>query len=269
MERDLHVALADGQILVHYQPKVDLTTGMPVGAEALVRWKHPQNGFVPPDRFLSIAADRGLMPDLTTTIFDTVRRDILEWRGRGLPFGRIAINIQPNDLKSPNTLLAHLRQFLSVGITVDDLVIEITEGCFVGRDSDGAALALDGINEAGFELSLDDFGTGHASLSHLRKLPIQELKIDREFVTGICTNKHDRAIVSATIEIARCLNLRTVAEGVETREQIDALRLLGADLGQGYHWCRPVPRAEFETFLTRKGQSVPSGARGAKQPTPG
>lgn len=268
MERDLHAALSDGQISVHYQPKVELHTGAAVGAEALVRWHHPEDGFIPPDLFLTLAADRGMMPDVTARIFEVVSADILALRHRGLDFGKIAINIHPLDLKSPNTLLSHLRQLLASGIEVSDVVIEITEGCFVGRGSDDAALALDAISDFGFELSLDDFGTGHASLSHLRKLPVQELKIDREFVTGICTNQHDRAIVSATIEIARCLQLRTVAEGVETKEQIEALQSIGADLGQGYHWCRPVPRADFEAFLTRcKSEQTPR-LRRVDQPTP-
>ncbi|MEM8793766.1 MAG: EAL domain-containing protein [Pseudomonadota bacterium] len=258
IEHDLHVALLEGQIEIHYQPKIDLETGAPLGAEALVRWNHPKGGVLTPDQFLGVAAERGMMLDVSSHIFEVIARDIVAWRDAGAAFGKIAINIHPLDLKSPTGLLANLRRLLTAGVRQSDVVIEITEGCFVGRDTDEAAIALDAIHEMGFELALDDFGTGHASLSHLRKLPIHELKIDREFVSGICHNQHDLAIVSATIEIARCLDLRTVAEGVETAEQIAALREVGADIGQGYHWCKPVPAAEYLAFF--EGQRTVASA---------
>ncbi|MEM9046731.1 MAG: EAL domain-containing protein, partial [Pseudomonadota bacterium] len=259
---DLHVALLQRQIEIHYQPKVDLGTGQPLGAEALVRWRHPTDGLLSPDQFLPVATERGMMLDVSSHIFEVISSDIISWRRSGRAFGKIAINIHPLDLKAPKSLLENLRRMLQSGVAQDDVVMEITEGCFVGRDTDEAALALDAIHDMGFELSLDDFGTGHASLSHLRNLPIHELKIDRAFVSGICDNQHDLAIVSATIEIARCLNLRTVAEGVETVEQIKALHELGAEIGQGYHWCKPVPGDEYMSFFeAQRGRSVSASAQ--------
>lgn len=248
----LRVALDRKEITVRYQPKIDLATGALAGAEALVRWRHPLLGEVPPDRFLAVAADRGMIRQLSDAVFDTVLRDIVVWRDTGTEIGKIAVNIHPVDLKSPEDLYDRLNRAADKGIGPDELMLEITEGCFVGRGADASLMVLDAIGERGFELSLDDFGTGHAALSHLRTLPVTEIKIDRSFIAGIEDARQDRAIVSATLAIARGMGLRSVAEGIETETQLQILRELGADMGQGHLWSRSLSVEQLRAFALER-----------------
>ncbi|MEO0372666.1 MAG: EAL domain-containing protein, partial [Pseudomonadota bacterium] len=181
IEAGLRRALRNKNIEVHYQPKVELATGRYLGAEALTRWNDPTLGFVAPTDFLTIASERGLIPRLSRYITTRIGQDILEWRRMGLDFGRIALNVHPLELKSPGILLRNIEELEQKGVRPSDVVIEVTEGCFVGRGNDAAKMFLDTLEERGYEISLDDFGTGHASLSHLRGLPVKELKIDGSF----------------------------------------------------------------------------------------
>lgn len=247
----LRKALDDGDIRVEYQPKVDMDIGTMMGAEALVRWTHPTEGKIPPDRFLPVAASRGLLPQLTRAIFDRVCQDMLQWQKDGVAVGKIAVNIHPSDLKQPVELMDNLKRMIALGIDPKKVVLEVTEGCFVGGGTETAPLILDAINDMGFDLSLDDFGMGYASLSHLRKLPVTELKVDQSFVAGLCDNHHDRAIIAATIEIARGMGLRLIAEGVETVAQRDALLELGAVYGQGYYWAKSLSPGDLTKFVRK------------------
>ncbi len=244
LESELRKAIDRDEIEVFYQPKVDIFAGRLAGVEALARWNH-EDGRISPDVFFPVAADCGLLPQLTRSILARIADDMRAWDEDGVNVGRVAINVHPLDLKTPNELLANLRTLMEAGIDPRSVVLEVTEGCFVGRGTDSAPVVLDTINELGFELSLDDFGTGYASLSHLRKLPVAEIKIDKSFVAGICRNRPDRAIVAATVELARGMDLRVVAEGVETRDQLVQLRAFGVEVGQGYYWSRPVTAKEL------------------------
>jgi diguanylate cyclase len=248
LERELRAALAAGAVEVHYQPKVCMRTGRLAGAEALLRWRHDDLGWVRPDRLLTVAAARSLLTPVTAYVFDRVARDLRGWISGGIETGPIAVNVHPVDLTDPPFLIGRLRDMARQGLGGDRITLEITEGCVVGRGADVASVTLDAIDELGFQLSLDDFGTGHASLSHLKRLPVRELKIDREFVAGLCVNRSDRAIVSAALEIARCMGIRCVAEGVEEPAQVAALRELGGDIGQGYLWSAALPPSEFAHF---------------------
>jgi diguanylate cyclase len=245
LAEEVRSALRTGALAVHYQPKFRLSDGKMFGAEALVRWSHPQMGYVSPDRFLPIAAERGLIPEVTTAIFDIVLQDMVDWREAGICVGPVAINLHANDLKSPDVLLGHLERALARGFGPEHLILEITEGCFNERNPEAAIALLKQISAMGFELSLDDFGTGYAALSHLRTLPVSEIKIDRSFVAEINHSDRDHTIVAATLAIARSASLRTVVEGVETLEQLRTLQALGADFGQGYYWTRALPAAEL------------------------
>ena len=240
IEVALRAAIENHDIQVTYQPKFHLHDGTLAGAEALARWTDADLGAIAPDRFLSIASERGLLPILTRYIASQVAADILFWRDAGVAIGKIALNIHPSDLKSPDALLETVDHLKAQGVTHRDLTLEITEGCFVGRGTDRALHVLDLLADRGFELSLDDFGTGHASLSHLKKLPVSEIKIDRSFVKGIAENTNDRAIVAAIAEIARGMELRSVAEGVEDSAQRDILDDLGIGIGQGFLWSAAV-----------------------------
>jgi len=240
IETALRAAIDRGEITVAYQPKIHMQHGGMDGAEALVRWTDPELGPIPPDQFLSIAAERGILPTLSHYIADCVARDIQFWKSNGTATGKIALNIHPSDLKSPDTLLKTIDHLESQGVTYRDLTLEITEGCFVGRGTDRSLFILDALSDRGFELSLDDFGTGHASLTHLKKLPVSEIKIDRSFVSGLEHNADDRSIVAAICEIARGKGIRSIAEGVETEAQRDILQELGVLIGQGFLWSGAV-----------------------------
>lgn len=243
IETALRKAIDQHDIKVAYQPKIRLSDGKLVGAEALVRWSHHEFGPVSPDRFLTIAAERGLLPTMSRYIANRVAQDILTWRANAVDVGKIALNIHPSDLKSPEFLLELVEYLQTLGVTHKDITLEITEGCFVGRGTDKALFVLDTLSDRGFELSLDDFGTGHASLSHLKTLPVSEIKIDKSFISGLVQNANDRAIVTAIAELARGMGIRSVAEGVEEEAQRALLSEIGVLIGQGYLWS-PAVEAE-------------------------
>lgn len=249
IEAGLRAALEGEQLYVQYQPKIALSDGRLLGAEALVRWRRPDGSVVAPGRFLPIAAERGLLPNLSRRIAETVAVDLLGWRGAGLAPGKIALNIHPDDVKSPELLLETIAMFEAAGIDGRDLLLEITEGCFVRRGTDMTISLLDSLADRGYELSLDDFGTGHAALADLKKVPVAELKIDRSFIAGLCFRRADRAIVAAIAEIARGMGIRSVAEGVEDAAQRAMLVDLGVDVGQGFLWSSPLDAADFAGFL--------------------
>ncbi|WP_223639851.1 putative bifunctional diguanylate cyclase/phosphodiesterase [Rhodobacter sp. TJ_12] len=249
IEAGLRDALKGNLLYVQYQPKISLRDGTLMGAEALVRWTLPDGQKVSPEWFLSIAAERGMLPALSRHIAEAVAEHITGWRAQGLDPGKIALNIHPDDIKSPELLMETIQMFESHGIRGDALLLEITEGCLIGRGTDMVSRLLDAIADRGYELSLDDFGTGHAALAHLKKIPVAEIKIDRSFVSGLEYRRDDRAIVAAIIEIARGMGIRSVAEGVETEAQCAILRDLGVDCGQGYLWSRPISAESFAAFL--------------------
>ncbi|PTV97518.1 diguanylate cyclase (GGDEF)-like protein [Rhodobacter aestuarii] len=256
IEAGLRDALKDNLLYVQYQPKISLRDGRPMGAEALVRWTLPDGQKVSPEFFLSIAAERGLLPSLSRHIAEAVADHILGWRAEGLNPGKIALNIHPDDIKSPELLMETIQMFESKGITGDDLLLEITEGCLIGRGTDMVSRLLDALADRGYDLSLDDFGTGHAALAHLKKIPVAEIKIDRSFVSGLEVRRDDRAIVAAITEIARGMGIRSVAEGVETQAQCDMLKALGVEVGQGYLWSRPISAESFAAYLAEQQRKV-------------
>ncbi|PTW50851.1 diguanylate cyclase/phosphodiesterase [Rhodovulum kholense] len=253
IEAGLRIALREDRLSIAYQPKISLRDGQAVGAEALVRWKTAGGENIPPDRFLSIAAERGVLPDLSRHIAEMIAGHILTWRRAALSPGKIALNIHPDDLKSPELLMSTIAMFEAQGIDGNDLLLEITEGCFIGRGTDMAAMVLDSLADRGYELSLDDFGTGHASLSHLKKIPVSEVKIDRSFVAGLAVRRDDRAIVAAIAEITKGMGIRSVAEGVEHDTQRAILTEMGIDLGQGHLWSRPITAEQYASFLGKDG----------------
>ncbi|SET71491.1 putative bifunctional diguanylate cyclase/phosphodiesterase [Oceanicella actignis] len=266
MERALRRALAEGGLRMVYQPKCDLRTGRLVGAEALLRWTDPELGPVGPDVLLSVASRRGLLERVSDFVFDRVARDLRAWRAQGIATGPIAVNLHPDDLAAPEALVGRLERLASSGIAPRDLVLEITEGCALGAGADLAAMTLDALVEMGFELALDDFGTGHAALSHLKRLPVSEIKIDRGFVQGVTEPGADRAIVAASLEIAREMGLRCVAEGVETPAQAAALLRMGARVGQGYLWSPPLEAGDFAAFAGAAAANGTGAAGGGSAP---
>jgi EAL domain-containing protein (putative c-di-GMP-specific phosphodiesterase class I) len=240
---ELPDAIESGQIVVHYQPKFDLATGAITGAEALVRWEHPQFGLLGPGAFLPLAEQTGLMRPLTLRVLNDALAQCARWRDEGLEIA-VAVNLgAPNllDLGLPGDVRQALERW-----DVDPrlLQLEITE-TIVAADPVRVIEIMQRLGELGIELSLDDFGTGSSSLAYLRELPVQELKIDKSFILGMDEDEEAATIVQTIVDLAHNLQLRAVAEGIETD---DAYRLLadsGCDQGQGFLMGRPMPAAEL------------------------
>lgn len=247
LARDLQEALAgpQGQLSLHYQPQVELRSGALTGAEALLRWRHPQLGPVATDVFLSLAEERGLMTEIGKWVLAQACHQMAEWRDAGLVFpGRLAINISAQELEDGEffgRLLEHVHRF---GLPPEQLEFELTESG-VMRNVDRAVELLGQLNRIGFSLAVDDFGTGYSSLAYLKRLPVGKLKIDRTFVRDMAEDTNDHAIAATIVAMGRTLGLLTVAEGVETRTQADALLALGCDQAQGYLFGRPEPPDVF------------------------
>ncbi|NHR05971.1 EAL domain-containing protein [Chromobacterium haemolyticum] len=251
LEYSLHRALAQEELEVWYQPKVELATRRVVGAEALLRWRHPELGLMAPAKFIPIAEDGSLMVPMGEWVLDTACRDWAQWHAMGLEPGRIAVNVSGRQLKYgsfADTVACTLRRH---GLDSGELELEITESVAMDEDS-GMVEALQRLRELGVYLSIDDFGTGYSSLSYLKRLPVKGLKIDRSFIMDLHHDGDDAAITSAIISIGRSLGLELVAEGVELESQRDFLLRQGCRLGQGYLFSKPLPRAEFEALLAAR-----------------
>jgi diguanylate cyclase (GGDEF)-like protein len=249
---DLRRALEAGTGLeVWYQPKLDLGAGRVVGVEALVRWRHPVLNLLPPDLFIPLAERTGLIKPLTFAVLECAVRDLAAWRADGLELG-LAVNLSTRGLMDPELAPAVARVLDAQGVDPAWLTLEITESAIMA-DPETALVVVEQLRGGGVTLSIDDFGTGYSSLSYLRHLRASEIKIDRSFVQRMATDAGDLTIVKSTIDLARNLGLRVVAEGVEDRETLEALHRLGADQAQGYFLSPPRPREAFEAWLSGPG----------------
>jgi EAL domain-containing protein (putative c-di-GMP-specific phosphodiesterase class I) len=240
---DLRTAIKNGQLTVHYQPKIAAGTGRTVGAEVLVRWRHPEHGVIAPDEFIPIAEQSGLIAPLALWVLETSLDQCAEWRSKGLDIG-VCVNLSARNLleaELPSTLM---RLLAEREVPPGYLCLEITESVIM-EDPKKALEVLTDISILGIEISVDDFGTGYSSLGYLRKLPADELKIDKSFVMEMDSNPDDAIIVRSTIDLAHNLGMRVVAEGVERPQVWAALQKLGCDYGQGYLFSRPIPAEEF------------------------
>jgi diguanylate cyclase (GGDEF)-like protein len=248
---DLRRGIHQGELVVHYQPQVRIADGHPIRLEALVRWNHPEQGLLPPGRFLPLIERTAVMRTLTAEVLEQVLTQLAEWGevGWSLP---VAVNISLHDLADGRLTEQVVEGLHRHRIEPSRLSIEITEQALVG-DPNRIHATLEALRRAGIELSLDDFGIGHASLTRLKRLPVSEVKIDRSFVQSFEGRSEDRAIVAAVVELARGLGLRCVAEGVETAQTLAALADLGCDAAQGYHLARPMPAAEAVAWMRDHG----------------
>jgi diguanylate cyclase (GGDEF)-like protein/PAS domain S-box-containing protein len=241
----LKLAMAEGRLQLHYQPKADLRTGRIIGAEALLRWQDPTRGPIGPDRFIPIAEERGLMPDLGAWVLEQACRQLTAWRAAGLHFpGRLAINVSSRQLDSGNFAATVANIVETSGCSAADLELEITESV-LAMDGQAAIAMMEEMNANGFVFAVDDFGTGFSSLAYLSRFPAGTLKIDISFVRNMLNNANDHVIVETIIGMAKSLGLATVAEGVETTDQAQALVNLGCMVAQGYHYGRPEPADSF------------------------
>jgi diguanylate cyclase (GGDEF)-like protein/PAS domain S-box-containing protein len=251
IQSQLRGAIARDEFEVHYQPQICLRTGQMVGAEALLRWDNPVLGKVPPNRFIPLAEEYGLVNPIGEWVLESVCAQIKVWRDQGLGQIKVAVNLSAGQFGHDSTVPfveGTLRRF---GIPPACLGLEITEGTVMG-DPDKAVAALKRLKDIGVSISLDDFGTGYSSLGYLKRFPIDVLKIDKSFVDDVTTNPNDAAIALSVISLAHNLNLRVIAEGVETREQMEFLAQRGCDEMQGYYFSRPVGAEAFTTLLREK-----------------
>jgi len=250
LERDLKRALDENQFVLHYQPKVDLESGRITGAEALIRWHHPVHGLVGPMQFIPVAEERGLIVDLGKWVIREACRQNQGWRLMGMEQIPIAINLSAQHFQQ-STLLQDVQQTLmAYHLPSDSLELELTESSIM-QDAAGTISTMRQLKQLGLVLALDDFGTGYSSLSQLKSLPLDNLKLDQSFVRGLPHQIDDLAICTAVIAMGRALGLKVIAEGVETSEQLAALRGLGCDVGQGYLFARPMPALQFLEFMQR------------------
>jgi diguanylate cyclase (GGDEF)-like protein/PAS domain S-box-containing protein len=256
LESELRLALGSEQLQLHYQPKVSLRSGRIVGAEALLRWKHPVRGAVSPAVFIPVAEETGLILELGSWVLEEACRQIRDWKNDRLAMPTIAVNLSARqfDRNLPGRIAALLEKY---GVRPEQIMLEITESLLV-RGADNVIAIMNELVAMGLALALDDFGTGYSSLAYLKKFPISTLKIDRSFVIGLPYEENDCAIARAIVTMAQQLRQEIVAEGVETNEQMSFLRELGCDQLQGYLFSPAVPAAEFERML-RDGQRLAFG----------
>jgi diguanylate cyclase (GGDEF)-like protein len=245
---DLRSAIEHNRLTVEYQPKVDVADGRIVGAEALVRWRDPRRGLVSPDDFIPIAEHTGLLRPLTLQVLSAALAECSRWRAAGHDLS-VAVNLSARNLLDAALPADVARLLADSGVPPSALELEITETTLVA-DLVRTHGVLQRLNEIGVGISIDDFGTGYSSLSYIRRMPVDELKIDKSFVTGMADNENDALIVRSTIELGRNLGLRVVAEGVETLEVWAQLQVLGCHVAQGYHFGRPVSAEAFLRQLT-------------------
>ncbi|MBI3527264.1 MAG: EAL domain-containing protein [Betaproteobacteria bacterium] len=247
-ESNLSNALNNHEFVLYYQPKVDLATGRVTGLEALIRWISPQLGFVSPGDFISIAEETGLIVPMGRWVAQTACVQNRAWQKGGLPQLRIAINISARQMGDKGLVEFISDTLKKTGLTAESLELEITESA-VMSNQEHAEKVLNELKGLGFHLTMDDFGTGYSSLAYLKRFPFDSVKIDQSFVRGIPESKDDSAIVEAIIAMAHSLQLKVVAEGVETKEQFDFLRTLGCDQIQGYYFSKPIPANEVVMLL--------------------
>jgi len=261
LSQTLREAIDTQQFILHYQPKVDLRTGITSGVEALIRWQHPEFGLVSPDEFIPLAEQSGLINPLSRWILAEALGQVGRWQALGLDL-QVAVNLSARSLHDRRVVEMIAEALEQAGALPAWLIIEITEG-HIMADPDYALQALGRIRAMGVTVAIDDFGTGFSSLAYLDTLPAKELKIDRSFVLDMDTNLGHRRIVEATINLAHDLRLQTVAEGVESQPTLDLLHGLGCDTAQGYHISRPMPGDAVAEWIRTSlrpanGRSVPS-----------
>jgi diguanylate cyclase (GGDEF)-like protein/PAS domain S-box-containing protein len=249
---ELSRGIDEGQLVLYYQPKIDLRAGKAVGVEALLRWNHPLRGLLPPAAFIDAAEENEVIVPLTRWVIGESFRQLAEWNQRGLGL-KMQLNLSARNLVDPDEIRHVLRLLDHHGVSADQVAMEITERNFASARAQDSLLAL---RSAGFGISVDDFGTGYSALSYLRDMPATEIKIDRSFITAMAKDRG--AIVSPVIQMAHNLGLSVVAEGIEEPETARSLRLLGCDSGQGYHFGRPMPAVKLEAWA--RGQVNGSAA---------
>lgn len=245
----LRHALENNEFVLHYQPQINLASGKIIGAEALIRWNHPEFGMVPPGRFIPIAEDSGLIVPIGEWVLQEACRQAFAWNQTGLAELVIAVNLSSVQFKRGNLEETVIRALTESGLDPVFLELELTESILI-HDTDTVLDTVRRIKSFGVKLSIDDFGTGYSSLSYLKRFAVDKLKIDRSFIRNMVNDPSDAAIVYAIIQMAKSLNLKIIAEGVEDEDMLALLRLYHCDEIQGYYFARPLPADQFSLYLS-------------------
>jgi diguanylate cyclase (GGDEF)-like protein len=253
MESDLRHAIERNELEVHYQPIIQLDSGRAVGMEALLRWKHPTQGFISPVEFIPVAEDSGLILSIGEWVMEETFRQVAEWSREFGPLF-IAVNVSARQFRNP-AFVSRTREIAHAsGLPLAQIELELTESMVMGHTGEATRIMHE-LVECGFGLSLDDFGTGYSSLSYLKRFPLDKLKIDRSFVSDLPDDAESTAIAEAIAGLAGTLDMRVVAEGIETREQAELLERLNCQFGQGYYFSRPLPASRFPGFIAENQAS--------------
>ncbi|MFZ3127253.1 MAG: EAL domain-containing protein, partial [Rhodoferax sp.] len=248
MQNGLRRALERNEFVLHYQPKIELATGAVIGVEALLRWNHPDQGMVPPGRFIPAAEESGLIVAIGEWVIQEACRQAMAWQRAGLPPLSIAVNLSAAQFKRGDVGRVVTRALEASGLEPALLELEMTESILI-QNVESVLTTVQGLKRLGVKLSIDDFGTGYSSLSYLKRFDIDKLKIDQSFIRDLASDADDAAIVNAIIHMAHSLNLKTVAEGVETVAALEKLKALQCDEAQGYYFARPMPADALARYL--------------------
>jgi len=244
---DLHKALPDNQLYLLYQPKLDIRSKQVVGAEALLRWKHPQKGLIPPNKFIPVAESSGLIIDIGSWVIEQACKDCKYWTEKGLEDIDVAVNVSSIQFKRGNITSVVLQALEKAGLGGHLLELEMTESLLIDQSGE-LKMTLSELRDAGIRFSIDDFGTGYSNLAYLKNFEVETLKIDQSFIRRVQQSPQDMALVKAIVQMSSSLNMKTVAEGIETKEVMDICEQLSCDIGQGYYWAKPLPLDEFIEF---------------------
>ncbi len=250
LENELRRTLDNNQLIVHYQPQINIETGKVVGAEALVRWQHPAEGMIPPDTFISVAEEAGLIYQLGSQVLDNACRQIKAWEREGIELQQVAVNVSSVQFQHPDLFGSIMDIISRNGISPRKIELEVTESALMD-DGEKTVQTLRLLRSMNVKIAVDDFGTGYSSLSYLKRFPLNNLKIDKAFISDVGGGRSGEGIVSAIIAMARCLNLGIVAEGVETAEQLSFLQKQGVKIVQGYMLSKPIAADQFAKFVQR------------------
>jgi EAL domain-containing protein (putative c-di-GMP-specific phosphodiesterase class I) len=260
LKSGLRRALAQGEFELHFQPQFELASGRVIGVEALLRWRHPEDGLIPPSRFIPVAEDTGLIVPIGDWVIHEACRQAMAWRAAGLPPLIMAVNLSAVQFRRGEVQQTIAQALQATGFDPHLLELELTESVLIG-DTETVLTSVRRLKQLGVKLSVDDFGTGYSSLSYLKRFDVDKLKIDQSFIRDLASDPDDAAIVRAIVQMAGSLNLRTIAEGVEDAATLALLREFSCDEAQGYHFARPMAAQSFVNFMAQRAGASSSNEK--------